>query len=107
MLRALALFTSLVALFLGVGFYSRAVLHLDCVGPVIEGWGCLATPYPAVLPGNSTLLFYVGVGVGGFILCLMVKDIVWSAAGLLAGLLFPRWARRAAQPAPQRGYPVR
>lgn len=107
MLRALALFTSLVALFFGVGFYSRAVLHLDCVGPVIEGWGCLATPYPAVLPGNSKLLFDLGVGVGGFILCLMVKDVVWSAAGLLAALLFPRWARRSARPEPARSYRVR
>jgi hypothetical protein len=78
------------------------------VGPVIQGWGCLATPYPAVLPGDSRLLFYLGVGVAGFIGCLVVKDLVWSAAGFAAGVLFPGWARRTARRrVPDRGYPVR
>ncbi len=109
--RALTVFGVLVFAVLFVGWFARAILHLGCLGPVIEGWGCLATPYPDVLPGNSVDLYYFGVAVVVLASCYVVKDLVWSAAGFFAGRLFPRWAHRAAvdasETATQRGYRIR
>lgn len=106
MVRAFILFAAGAALVLGTGWFARSVLHLDCIGPFIEGWGCLNAPYPAALPGNSTLLFDLGVAVVGFLVCLVLKDVAWSAASRLAALAFPAWARRAAQE-PTRTYRIR
>ncbi len=111
MIRALTVFAVLVGAVLGVGWFARTVLHLGCLGPTIEGWGCLATPYPAVLPGNSAQLFLLGELVLGFVVSFIVKDLVWSLAGFVLGHLFPRWAHRAATEAStmqtQRGYRLR
>lgn len=111
MLRALTVFGVLVGAVLGFGWFARTVLHIDCMGPTIEGWGCLATAYPAVLPGNSAQLYDLGLVVLAFIVSFIVKDLAWSAAGFVAGHLFSRWAHRqtveASPTQTQRGYRIR
>lgn len=107
MARALIVFLAGATVVIGFGWFARAVLHLDCLGPYIEGWGCLSAPLPQELPGNSTLMFDLGVVVAGLVVSLIVKDLVWTLAGRVAGALFPGWARRAAAPPPSRGYPLR
>jgi hypothetical protein len=101
MVRAITIFVVGVGVVLGFGAFSRGVLHLDCLGPYIDGWGCLSAPLPQELPGNSVELFYFGVGLAGFVVCLVVKDLVWGLAGSIAGRLFPGWIRRATAPEPQ------
>lgn len=106
MVRALTIFAVGLAVVLGFGWFSRTVLHLDCLGPYIDGWGCLSAPLPQEIPGNSIQLFYLGVALAGFAACLVVKDLVWSLAGTAAGRLFPGWIARAKAPE-QRSYRIR
>jgi len=104
--RALTIFVIGLGVVLGFGWFSRGVLHLDCLGPYIDGWGCLSAPLPQEIPGNSIQLFYFGVGLAGFVVCLMVKDLLWTLAGTIAGRFFSGWIRKATTPEP-RGYPLR
>lgn len=104
--RALTMFVVGLGVVLTFGWFSRTVLHLDCLGPYIDGWGCLSSPLPQELPGNSTQLFYLAVAIGGFLACFAVKDLVWNLAGTIAARFFPGWIRRASTPEPP-GYRIR
>lgn len=89
--RATVIAVGLLAAFFAFSYFGR-LLHLDCVGMVIYGWGCLAAPMPGVLvdasAGSYGILIWVGIA-GAFWL------VSYIAADLLLPLVatFMRWAR--------------
>ena len=56
MKRTLIVFFSLVATVFLFDQLARRVLGLDCMGPVLPAWGCLAEPYPTTLGAAGFLL---------------------------------------------------
>jgi hypothetical protein len=44
MKRTLIVFATLVAIVFVSDQVSRRILGLDCIGPVLPAWGCLAAP---------------------------------------------------------------
>jgi hypothetical protein len=82
--RATVVFVAGAALVLGVSTIARNLLHLDCIGPVLPEWGCLAAPYPATLPGGTIWFYYGAIAFAGFVACYAARDLVWNAAALIA-----------------------
>jgi hypothetical protein len=106
MLRASSIFLALAALVLGLGSLARGVLHVDCIGPVLPAWGCLAAPYPSALPDGFGPFYYVAVAVAGWLLCYTVRNPVYFAAGFLFRRFFPGVMEEVNRPAP-RGWKIR
>jgi hypothetical protein len=109
MLRALTIFLVGLIVVLGFGAFSRDVLGLGCVGPVLPAWGCLAAPLPDTLPGNLGMFWYMFLAVVGFAICYVIRDIVYLAGGFAARRLFPKLAAAAGAEAepPKRSYRIR
>ena len=93
-------FAALVAVFFVFDQVSRRILGLDCIGPVLPAWGCLAAPYPTSFAdgGNlsGSLLVYGGIVGGGLIAAYVVRDIVFGAAGYLLGRYRPDLVKKMA-----------
>jgi hypothetical protein len=110
--RASAVFVVVLVIFGVVGFAGKSLLHLDCVGPYLAGWGCLAQPIPtslddvAIWSGNA--LHYVAAAIVLFAACFILRDAVCYAAFFIARRFFPGWVDRGKQEAqPPRGYRYR
>jgi len=110
MKRTLIVFFSLVATVFLFDQLARRVLGLDCMGPVLPAWGCLAEPYPT--PGaagalSQSLLVYGGMIAGGLFVAFVLKDIVFGAAGFLLGRYRPELVKKLAGEEEPRGYRTR
>ena len=109
MVRALTIFLLGLIVVLTFGAFSRDVLGLGCVGPVLPAWGCLASPLPDTLPGNLGLFWYLFLGAVGFAACYIVRDTVFLVGGFAIRRLFPKLAAGAGAQSepPRRSYPIR
>jgi len=111
MKRTLIVFFSLVAIVFLFDQLSRRVLGLDCMGPVLPAWGCLAEPYPTTLGAagdlSQSLLVYGGMIAGGLFVAFVLKDIVFGAAGFLLGRYRPELVKKLAGEEEPRGYRTR
>jgi hypothetical protein len=76
--------------------FAHGFLHLECLGPNIQGWGCLADVYPKELIGagefDHILLRVTGILV-----------ILWVAAYALADQIVPWLALVACKLVPGMG----
>ena len=107
MFRASVLFVLLAALVAGVSAVSRSLLHLDCIGPVLPAWGCLAVPYPDSIPGGQPA-YYAAIAVGAWIACYLVRNAVFAAAAFMVSRFSPNWLRQyGGEGTEQRTYPLR
>jgi hypothetical protein len=92
--RATILFAIVLGLFVVFGFVTKNILHFDCVGPYLPGWGCLAQPIPNsvddVAVASGSLLHYVAVVLVIFAACYLFRDVVFLAAGFVVRRFFPR-----------------
>jgi hypothetical protein len=97
MSRATVLFGIVLGLFVVFGFVTKNIFHLDCVGPYLPGWGCLAQPIPnsvdEVAVASGSLLHYVAAALVIFAVCYLVRDAIFLAAGFVVRRLFPRNGR--------------
>jgi hypothetical protein len=88
------LFAIVLGLFVVFGFVTKNILHFDCVGPYLPGWGCLAQPIPSsvddVAVASGSLLHYVAAVIMIFAVCYLFRDAVFLAAGFVVRRLFPR-----------------
>ena len=100
MKRTLIVFFFLVVAVFISDFFSRKVLGLDCIGPVLPVWGCLAQPYPTTFGAagdlSGSILVYGGLIGVGLLAAYMVRNLVFGAAGYLLGRYRPELARKLA-----------
>ncbi|MDQ6917821.1 MAG: hypothetical protein M3Z98_00535 [Candidatus Dormibacteraeota bacterium] len=100
MKRTLIVFFGLVAIVFVFDQVSRRLLGLDCLGPVLPAWGCLAEPYPTTFGAagdlSSSLLIYGGVLGGAFIGAYLVRDLVFGGVGYLLGRYRPDLVKKMA-----------
>jgi hypothetical protein len=98
MKRTLYFLAGLLVLFVAFDFLSRDVLHIDCIGPVLPAWGCLAEPYPTTIgamgDGGRSLLVYGGLVVGVVALAWMLKWLTGDIATLVLRRVRPDWLQR-------------
>ena len=98
MKRTLLFFAGLLLLFVVFDFLSRDVLHIDCMGPVLPAWGCLAQPYPTAIgamgDGGRSLLVYGGLGLGLLAAAWMLKWLTGDIATLVLRRYRPEWLAR-------------
>jgi hypothetical protein len=111
MKRTLIVFFTLVAIVFVSDQVSRRVLGLDCMGPVLPAWGCLAEPYPTTFGAagdlSRSLLVYGGIIAGGLFVAFVLRDIVFGAAGFLLGRYRPDLVKKMAGDEKPRGYRTR
>jgi hypothetical protein len=100
MKRTLIVFLALVAVVFVCDQVSRRILGLDCIGPVLPVWGCLAAPYPTTFAaaGNlsGSLLVYGAIIAGGLLAAFALRDIVFGGAGYLLGRYRPDLVKKMA-----------
>jgi hypothetical protein len=89
--RATVLLVGLAFAVTGFGWFARSVLRLDCVGPVLPAWGCLAIPYPDSLPDDFRRPEAGAVVVLAWLACRAVADVALDGAAAAARRLFPGW----------------
>lgn len=110
MRRTLIVFVALLVLFLAFDQVSRRVIGLDCIGPVLPVWGCLAEPYPTAMGSmgdfTGSVLTYGGLIAGGLIAAFLLRDLVFTVGGYLLGRYRPDVAKELAGEEPK-GYRVR
>jgi len=111
MKRTLIVFFALVALVFAFDFVSRRVLGLDCVGPVLPGWGCLAVPYPTGMGSigdfSGSILTYSGLLAGALVAAWLLRNLVFTVAGYLLGRYRPDVITRLAGEEEPKGYKIR
>lgn len=110
MKRTLIVFSTLVGLIFLFDQVARHVLGLDCIGPVLPAWGCVAQPYPATFAQggqvSGSLLFYGGLGAGCLLAAVVLKDLVFNATGYLLGRYRPDVVKKM-HPEEARSYKIR
>jgi hypothetical protein len=111
MKRTLIVFATLLAIVFVSDQVSRRILGLDCIGPVLPAWGCLAEPYPGTFgsAGNlsGSLLVYGCIIVGGLFVAFVLRDVVFGAAGYLLGRYRPDLVKKMAGDEEPRSYRMR
>jgi hypothetical protein len=108
MFRATVIFVVLAGLLAGVNWVSKSVLHLDCLGPMLPVWGCLAKPYPDSVPQGFGPFFYGMIALGVWIACYIARDLVFSLAALGTSRFFRRHDDRGELETPEgRTYRIR
>lgn len=110
--RASAVFVVILVIFAAVGFAGKSLLHLDCVGPYLAGWGCLAQPIPTSLDEaanwSNNALQYVAAALVLFAACFILRDFIFFTASFIARRCFPGWLEQGRQEAPPpKGYRYR
>lgn len=105
------MFFALVAIVFVFDQVSRRILGLDCIGPVLPAWGCLAEPYPTTFAaaGNlsGSLLVYGAMIAGGLLVAYVLRDLVFGAAGYLLGRYRPDLVKKMAGQEEPRSYRMR
>lgn len=111
MKRTLIVFFALIAVVFVTDQVSRRLLGLDCMGPMLPVWGCVAAPYPTTFTaaGNlsASLLVYAGLMASGLVAAFVLRDIVFSAGGYLLGRYRPDVVKKLSEEEEPRGYRVR
>ncbi|HVD02248.1 MAG TPA: hypothetical protein VNG93_14085 [Candidatus Dormibacteraeota bacterium] len=111
MKRTLIVFLVLVALFFTFDQVARRFLGLDCIGPVLPVWGCLAQPYPTTLGSigdfSGSILTYTGLLAGVLVAAWLLRNLVFTVGGYLLGRYRPEMATKLAGQDEPKGYPVR
>jgi hypothetical protein len=111
MKRTLVVFFALVVAFVLFDLVSRRILGLDCIGPVLPVWGCLAQPYPTTFAAGAdlsgSLLVYGGISAGGLLAAYALRDLVFGAAGYLLGRFRPDLVKKMAGDEEPRSYRMR
>ena len=110
MRRTLTIFLVLVALVFAFDYVSRHVLGLDCIGPVLPVWGCLAAPYPTTLGSvgdfSGSILTYSGLLAGALVAAWLLRNLVFTVAGYLLGRYRPDVITRLAGEEEPKGYKI-
>jgi hypothetical protein len=111
MRRTFIVFVALVALFFAFDQVARRLLGLDCIGPVLPVWGCVAEPYPTTLGSigdlSGSLLTYGGLIAGGLVAAWLLRNLVFTVAGYLLGRYRPEVVAKLAGEEEPRGYKIR
>jgi hypothetical protein len=111
MKRTLIVFFALVGVVFVTDQVSRRLLGLDCMGPMLPVWGCVAAPYPTTFTaaGNlsGSLLVYAGMIAGGLLAAFVLRDIVFTAAGYLLGRYRPDVVKKLSEDGEPRSYRMR
>jgi hypothetical protein len=111
MKRTLIVFFALAGVVFITDQVSRRILGLDCVGPMLPVWGCVAAPYPATFTAagslSGSLLVYGGIIAGGLVAAFVLRDIVFSAAGYLLGRHRPDLVKKLSEDSEPRSYRMR
>jgi hypothetical protein len=111
MKRTLIVFFAIVAVVAVFDQVSRRLLGLDCIGPVLPAWGCLAAPYPGTLASagdlSGSVLVYGALLAGGLFVAFALKDIVFSGVGYLLGRYRPDLVKKMAGEEEPRSYRMR
>lgn len=90
---------------------SRHMLGLDCIGPVLPVWGCLAAPYPGTfaaagdLTGN--LIVYGAVALGALAAAYVLGEVGSGAAAYLLKRYRPDLLKKMEPDEEPRTYRVR
>ena len=111
MKRTLIVFLALTGVVFIFDQVSRRILGLDCIGPVLPAWGCLAEPYPTTFATagalSGSLLVYGGLVGAGLLGAFALRDIAFSAAGYLLGRYRPDLVKKLAGGEEPRSYRMR
>jgi len=111
MKRTLIVFFGLVAVVFVCDQVSRRILGLDCIGPVLPAWGCVAAPYPTTFAaaGNlsGSLLVYGAMIAGGLLAAFVLRDVAFGAAGYLLSRFRPDLVKKLAEEEEPRSYRMR
>ena len=109
MKRTLMVFFGLAALVFLFDQVARRVIGLDCMGPVLPVWGCLADPYASVgTVGDfsGVVLTYGGVLLATLVVAYLVRNLAFTVGGYLLGRYRPDVAAKLSGEEPK-GYRVR
>jgi hypothetical protein len=111
MKRTVIVFFGLVSVVFVCDQVSRRILGLDCIGPVLPVWGCVAQPYPPTFSAagslSGSLLVYGGMIGGGLLAAFVLRDVVFGAAGYLIGRYRPDLVKKLADEEEPRSYRMR
>jgi hypothetical protein len=111
MRRTAIVFFGLVGVVFVSDQVSRRILGLDCIGPVLPVWGCVAQPYPSTFAAagslSGSLLVYGGMIGVGLLAAFVLRDIVFGAAGYLLGRYRPDLVKKMADEKEPRSYRMR
>ncbi len=107
---AIALVALVIVLFLFDQF-SRHLLGLDCIGPVLLVWGCLAAPYPGSFAAagdlSGSVLLYGGIALGGIAVAYVLGEVGSSLAAYLLKRFRPDLLKKIEPQEKPRTYRVR
>lgn len=107
--RATFIAVALLAGFFAFSYLGR-LLHMDCVGPVIYGWGCLTSPMPDTVVDASAasyrILVWVGVAGAVWVICYLASDMLLPIVAMVISKARPGWVDSSAK-APPRSYRLR
>jgi hypothetical protein len=111
MKRTLIVFFTVVAIFFVFDFVARRTLGLDCIGPVLPVWGCLAEPYPTTLGPigdlSGSILTYGGLLAGVLVAAWLLRNLVFTVAGYLLGRYRPDVITKLAGKEEPKSYKIR
>jgi hypothetical protein len=111
MKRTTIVFVAILVLFFAFDQVSRRALSLDCLGPVLPVWGCLAEPYPTAIGSmgdfTGSVLTYGGLLAGGLIAAWLLRNLVFTVAGYLLGRYRPDVIQKLAGKEEPKGYRIR
>lgn len=109
--RTLKIFFALAVLLVGLDWISRSLLHLDCLGPYLYGWGCLFSPYPPGMAGiadsTSLVLTYLIGAVALWVIASVVGELGVRLVGRYLAWKHPDWVREQLGQDEPRGVPLR
>jgi hypothetical protein len=107
--RATLIAFGLLAAFFAFSYLGR-VLHMDCVGPVIYGWGCLAAPMPDTIveasAGSYRILVWLGIAGGFWLVSYLAADMLLPIVAAVMRKVRPGWIENASKE-PPRSYRLR
>jgi hypothetical protein len=87
--KTTAVFAVIGSVFVAGSLIGRSALHLDCLGPWLPGWGCMADPYPQSLPLPQPVLLWAAVGAFGWLACYVIRDLAFKLLAVGIHLVFP------------------
>lgn len=109
--RTAVIFFAVLGVIFSADWFARHVLQLNCMGPILPAWGCLAEPWPTTFTdigsASGSLLFYTAVVAGLIVLAFVLRDLVFGAVGFVIGKWKPEWIAKMAPKEEPRSYRVR
>ncbi|MDQ6692083.1 MAG: hypothetical protein M3Z13_04880 [Candidatus Dormibacteraeota bacterium] len=90
---------------------SRHMLGLDCIGPYLPVWGCLAAPYPGTFAAagdlSGSVITYGGIALGAIAAAFVLGELGSSAAAYLLKRYRPDLLKKMGPDEEPRTYRVR